>query len=472
MRFILSLCIFTIFLSSCSFWEFPKHTISENQNQTWAYQTTLDPDIRLDLAKKRKSYIAWIRKGDFYSLQNAPEEALSYYLSIQEKIPDDQVVRKKIAHVYFLLKNWSKAYSEYVQVPLSELSSSEQDELYHALFFDGNRYDRLGELAKLPSTNLTPYYDVVDACYTGIHNCIVSIQSSSGSNSEILDLKNQIENATKISDDFQYRNLLVAAKFYEQWMYRASTKIAQEILQNRPDYTEVIKIEWFSLYELGEYTESKKLILQYLEKNPNDLQSIMRMGEIAAHLSDYSSSNLYLNNAIISGYQPKIDLERRLVYNYSLLGDTAWAMKVFAYLLQDEAITPDDFAVGISFALEQGENEKAESWAIQWLRKFRDSPIIQPLYIQILRLTGDRDDAMAIIQNTSEEIQNQNPNYQLEKAILLLDSWDVTTAKTLFQKLAWLSEWPDIVKESDSYLSQISSMKSASGSTNPKNTWW
>lgn len=91
----------------------------------------------------------------------------------------------------------------------------------------------------------------------------------------------------------------------------------------------------------------------------------MRMGEIAAHLGDYTSSNLYLNNAILAGYQPKIDLERRLVYNYSLLGDHAGAMKVLNYLLQDDAITPDDFAVGISFALEQGENEKAESWAIQ-----------------------------------------------------------------------------------------------------------
>ena len=59
-----------------------------------------------------------IRKGDFYSLRNAPEEALSYYLSVAEKIPDDQVVRKKIAHVYFLLKNWQKAYSEYSQVPV------------------------------------------------------------------------------------------------------------------------------------------------------------------------------------------------------------------------------------------------------------------------------------------------------------------------------------------------------------------
>lgn len=78
------------------------------------YQSSLDPDERIMLAKKRKSYMNGIRKGDFYSLRNAPEEALSYYLVVEEKLPNDQVVRKKIAHVYFLLKNWTHAYEKYV----------------------------------------------------------------------------------------------------------------------------------------------------------------------------------------------------------------------------------------------------------------------------------------------------------------------------------------------------------------------
>lgn len=136
-------------------------------------------------------------------------------------------------------------------------------------------------------------------------------------------------------------------------MYRVSSQIAHEILQNRPDYTEVKKIEAFSLYELGEYEPAKKLLLQYLEKNPNDLESIVRIGEVSFQLGDYSTSNLYINNAILAGYTPKTDLERRLIYNYSMLGDTAGAMKVFGYLLQEVDLSEDDFAVAISFALEQ-----------------------------------------------------------------------------------------------------------------------
>jgi tetratricopeptide (TPR) repeat protein len=77
-----------------------------------------------------------IRKGDYYSLRNNSEEALSYYLQVAEKLPNDLVVRKKIAHVYALQKNWKAAYENYVQVPILELSATEKSEMIQSLFFD------------------------------------------------------------------------------------------------------------------------------------------------------------------------------------------------------------------------------------------------------------------------------------------------------------------------------------------------
>jgi tetratricopeptide (TPR) repeat protein len=87
---------------------------------------------------------------------------------------------------------------------------------------------------------------------------------------------------------------------YEQSMYQASALICEEILREFPDYTEVRKILAFSYFELGHYEDAKKSLLAYIEKNPNDLESIVRMGEIQSALSDYVASNLYLNNAIIA----------------------------------------------------------------------------------------------------------------------------------------------------------------------------
>lgn len=58
-------------------------------------------------------------------------------------------------------------------------------------------------------------------------------------------------------------------------------------------------------------------------------------------------SNLYLNNAILTSYEPKIMLERRLAYNYLMLDDTASMLKVMNYLLQRTEAKEDDYIIGV-----------------------------------------------------------------------------------------------------------------------------
>ena len=452
----ISLIVSCLILVSCGQSRESLSTQSGTIDTPKTYVSSLSADERISLAKKRRSYITGIRKGDFYSLRNAPEEALSYYIGIQEKLPNDQVVRKKTAHVYFLLKNWSRSYAEYIQVPLSELVWEEKDELLSSLFFDESMLDRLGELTKLNlSTGSLDYYRTVDTCYTGIHNCIVAIEAYTGSEDRMLDLASQIRKAEKITPDYPYRNLLVAAKYYEQRMYRASELLLREILRDRPDYMEGKKILGFSLFSLGKYEEAKKYILEYLESSPRDQDSILYLGELYFYLGDYVSSNLYLNNAIIAGYGPKANLERRLAYNYSLLGDSVGMMKVLNYLLQEPDATEDDFTVWVSSALLEWDFARAESWARQWLEKYRDSHRITPLYIQALRLEWQLDNASALIQNTPEDAMIANPNYLLEKAILYYELGDKESAKKLFEELRSLTDWPDITEESRVYLARI-----------------
>ena len=74
-----------------------------------------------------------------------------------------------------------------------------------------------------------------------------------------------------------------------------------------------------------------------------------------------------MNNAILAGYTPKINLERRLAYNYSLLSDTVGMMKVLNYLLQEQDATEDDYAVAISAAINLSDYSRAQNWAEQGL---------------------------------------------------------------------------------------------------------
>ena len=154
------------------------------------------------------------------------------------------MVAKKIGHIYFQKKDWANSYDYYIKAPIGELNEKEKSEMFSALFFDESELDRMGEISRIPTEQSEKdYYRHVDICYTGIHNCIVAIQGYSGTSLEMGRLQETIRNSEKISPDFQYRNFAVAAKFYEYGAYRVSEKFAREILENRPDYYEVLKLQ-------------------------------------------------------------------------------------------------------------------------------------------------------------------------------------------------------------------------------------
>ncbi len=88
--------------------------------------------------------------------------------------------------------------------------------------------------------------------------------------------------------------------------------------------------------------------------------------------------------------------------------------KVLSYLLQEENVTEDDFAVAISLAIEKNDYNRAYSWAYAGIKKFPNSKILAPLYIQSLRLANKKTDALVYISGLSENMLNL-PMVQLEK---------------------------------------------------------
>ena len=207
------------------------------------YATGLTDEQRVQLAIDRKKEVRTIRKGDYMTLKNNPEQALAYYQVALEQLPDDIVIRRKIAHAYYLTRNWKDAYANYARVPLRELKETEYNELFQSLFFDDSRPDRLTELSRYElDTTTREYYQAIDTCYSGIHNCIVTIEAYTGSSTRILDLQNSIRQSTQISPDYHYRNFLVATELYRQGAYRTVEILSAEILTKRPNYSEVRKL--------------------------------------------------------------------------------------------------------------------------------------------------------------------------------------------------------------------------------------
>ena len=183
--------------------------------------------------------------------KNNPQEALDYYLPVLEKLPEDIFLHRKIAQAYFLLKNWRKAYLHYIFVPLSELSESDQKNMLLALFYDEHFSDKKTELQKFQLTSeQSDYYGILAECYEGIEKCIEKISNYSGNETRIVNFQTIISDASKITPDEQYRNLLLSKQLYEQEQYRLVGMLTAGILANRPSYQEAKKMRAFSLYEL------------------------------------------------------------------------------------------------------------------------------------------------------------------------------------------------------------------------------
>jgi tetratricopeptide (TPR) repeat protein len=445
------------------------------------YEKEITSDSKAEFAKNRRKQIQLIRKGDFFMAKNNPEEALVSYLEALEKLPDDLVIEKKIAEAYYASKDWSNAYLYFTRVPIKELKEDEKNKMFHALFFDSSRIERASELQKFSlGTGETEYYKILDICSVGIEPCIESLTSYSWSYEKLTGLSGIIKNASKISPDSAYRNFSLATEFYVIGEYRVSYELAQNILRERSDYFDVKKLAWFSLFALGRYTEARQMLRSYIENYPKDAETIVRLGEIAGILKEYTEANLYLNNAIIAGYPGKSDIERALAYNYSQLWDTSAMIKVLSYLLSEKDVLEDDYAVAISLAFARGENARAYVWSIEWLKRFPDSAIIAPMYMMSLRIMWREPEVLKYVATLTGEILT-SPLIMLELGINAFDTWDYEKAKEYFDSVYKIDSGADFGIEAENYLTQIQAKEDALSAqeekvepvvSEEKNWWW
>lgn len=125
----------------------------------------------------------------------------------------------------------------------------------------------------------------------------------------------------------------------------------------------VLKIVGYCNYELGKYAEAAKDLEQYYSLVPTDVEVAYMLGIVNYYKSDYSTSNLYFNSAVLNGYTPKTELERRLVYNYVLLGDTVGAFKIFRFLLDESDALAEDYHIALFTAEQAEEFSKVSLWS-------------------------------------------------------------------------------------------------------------
>jgi hypothetical protein len=194
--------------------------------------------------------------------------------------------------------------------------------MYTALFRDPTQTDRRTQIDAISaSADENAYYKIIDTCTAGIHGCIRTIEAYSGTYAPSLVLVDTVKNAPKVSADYMYRNILVAAKLYEAQQYVAAAAVSAEIYEKSPAYRENLKIYGFSLYKSGKYVLAKDILSTYLEIKTTDTDTRLALADIYTRLQEYALSNTYYTSVVLAEYTPKTDIERKMAYNAYMLKD-------------------------------------------------------------------------------------------------------------------------------------------------------
>lgn len=420
---------------------------------------------RLEESKRRKNFRSIIRKGDYFSLKSDRETALRYYLNAHLRLKDDNVLERKIAGAYFDLKDFGNAYKYYMMVPFVDLDDAEKKKMLSALMFDESVAIKTAEIRKLGlSQDEVAYYGYVENCYTGIHNCVTALTSYSGGYEPTKKLKNIIDTYMKVSSDFQYRNILLAGAFFESKEYLAGAKIATEITEKRPDYKIAYKIAGYCNYELGKYKEANTYLGKYYAFDTKDVATAYTLGLTNYYLEDYVTSNLYFNSAVLNGYTPKTELERRLLYNYYTLGDKKGMFKIFRYLLKEPDTNEDDFVIAVHIAMDENDRAKGFLWVNEGLEKFTDSDTLYALRGNLYLLGNDLDHAADDLSK-AYTMNTRNPVATLGLAKWHFAKNNYTSAKEYIQSTKELDPEGVFAQQADELLKKMESMETTGSGT-------
>ncbi|MCK9272633.1 hypothetical protein M0P65_03745 [Candidatus Gracilibacteria bacterium] len=422
---------FSIFLLiSCG-----KTDVVQNNTETKNNEepVSMTKEEKVTQLKNRLNFRSFITKGDFYSIKNMKEVALKYYLSVYLKLKDDILLERKIADTYFDLKNFPKAYEYYKKIPKMEIDEKSKQKMALALTYSESEIDKKNELSQMQlSAGDRDYYNIVLDCNSGIKVCIGAIKAYTGTYEKTTKLQTLLYNFEKTGNtDSNYKYALLEGLFIENKDYLIGGKIGEEVLAKRPDYRSILKLTGYTYYELGDYKKANNYLQKYYNFDPKDVKTTYLLGVINFYLENYISSNLYFNAAILNGYTPKIELERRLAYNYYIIGDKKNMFKVYRYLLDEKGVEEDDYSVAIFTAIEDKESSKSMLWANKGITKFPNSSNMYAFRGWIYRLRNETENALKDLEK-SLTLNQQNPVTLYNKGMIFEERQNYLLAKKYF----------------------------------------
>lgn len=399
--------------------------------------------------KTERIAILW-KQAEYLAINNEYRESAQLYERIF-RLSWNNEVERKLAHISYKAKKYPRSTELYKKYK-SELYLSEKEELLHALRYtaDDGFLTLLGEL-NLP-THVKEANMVSWKCEHEYIACEEAIRGYQYDYAPIRDLKNALKNYESLwNKDISYKEALLISALYKNEDYTTAMKIGERVLQTKSDYRPILKIVGFSAFMIGQDERAAGVLAKYKKLEPKDPEVDFVLGVIHYERQDYDTSNIYFNKAILSGYVPKITVERKLAYNYYILDLPKNMFQVLGYLVLEPDSTEADFTNAIYLALTHNELRNADGWIKAGRKKFDKSDTLKALEAWHLRITGMKEEAQTII----DDILSQNPNHLIavvQAGILAHESGEKIKAKTFFQRAKIMDTAGTWTKTIDEYL--------------------
>lgn len=391
-------------------------------------------DALLSSTIKKERALLLSKKADYLGLNNEYHDALDIYERVISLDPED-TYKKRAAAIAFEARNFTKSIEWYTET-LESLSLREKEELLMSMRYTGNKEF----LSLLSRVDIPPYikkaHEISWTCENTFIDCENSIKQYGFDYHSINALKKALNDFKNLQNtDINYKEALLIGAFYQNKDYSTVIRVGSNLLSRRPDYKPILKIVGFSAYLTNQFERAENALKKYKTLDSKDSEVDFILGLIYFERQDYKLSNLYFNNAILGGYKPKNIVERKLAYNYGILGMNENMFQVLDYLVAAPEATELDITNALYLALTENRTDLAEKWIKIGVEKSPDSADIQSLRAWYMRLTDNREVGLTL----AKTVLLKNPNHLIalvQAGIIHTEKGEKDIAKPMLEKAA------------------------------------
>lgn len=418
----------------------------ENSNNVKNIEVTKEEaKNKIDILRKRYALRWLIISWDLHLENSRLTLALQSYLDAFKQNSDDEWIIQKIGETYFEMKKYDSAYENFKKILNSSTLNKEKallSYLYSTELNWSNIETVLNEIDLIWFDNEdTFFYKNSVKCLVDYHTCKLDFSNYF---TEYPDIKSEkliwIKNTIKNYQDFKvdevyYKNFLILGELFKRELYPISIKLWKDILLEKTDYKNVIKIIWKSYFELWKYELAKEFFQKYyeLDKNDSDISYLLWVTHIKLH--DYLLASINLKNTLELWYKNAINVKRRLIYAYYELWENERMLKEFQNLMDTEKSNLDieDISLAIYYHILNEQNLLAKKYSKIWIELY---PLEWIFYWYLWWMERDAWNIEVAEENLRKwlKLDSQNPLILINLWQLEFEKWNSIKSIIYFKK--------------------------------------